>query len=445
VRLLSISYPLPNPEVDNHSIFNAPPWFDYPAVVVDPSGISRTIDEAVAGGDFRTAAGLPVRDAITSTDEVAIADVLRRRREEAIRLLERGGVLIVFAYPNALHPRVTGFTGCDRYFWLPAPPGLAYREPFLNGADGGSVAATRETHPASSILLTFEKSIAYRGYFDEHASGFRETGKVLARSQGGAATACELRLLGGTVIFLPAIEKLAAGQTKFTLAAGLLNLAKRLVPGAPGDAEPPWVEAHMLPGIESARRELEAAGAAAEAAIAERDAVSAELEELSRYRTLLWSEGYQLEDAVRRALKLFGFQVSGEPGRPAEAFADGVPAVVEVEGSKGDVSEDGFRRLSRKIEDDLLTTGTGKKGILVVNGHRLEDAADRPKGYDERLVVAAEFQGFALIPGVHLFRLVQLALTGRVDQAVIREAIVTTEGVFTPQDVEAPAGAAEGG
>jgi hypothetical protein len=437
MRLLSISYALPNPEIDNHSVFNAPPWFDYPAVVVDPAGVSRTIDDAVAGGEHRTAGGLPVREALSSSEEAGIADVLKRRREEAIRLLERGGVIFVFAHPNILHPRVTGFTGCDRYFWLPAPAGLAYREPFLQGADGGTVAATDETHPASMILLGFEKSTTYRAYFDEKAPGFKDVAAVLARSGGGAPAACELRLLGGKVVFLPAIEKFAGGHTKFKLAADFLSVARRMVAGAPGDNEPPWVEGQLVPGLDRWRRELERTGAIAEAAVAQRESVSGELDQLVRYRALLWAEGYQLEEAVRGAFRLLGFQVSGEPGRPATATADDVPAVVEVEGSKGDISDEGFRRLSRRIEDDLLATGAGQKGILVVNGHRLSDPADRPKGYDERLVAAAEFQGFALVPSIHLFRLVQLALDGA-DLAPLRAALVSTEGVLTPGELDLP-------
>ncbi len=435
MRLLTVNFALPNTDIDNQSIFNAAPWFEYPAVVVDPFGVSKVIDEACAGTDFRTGASLPVRDGTTSAGEVSIADALRRRREEAIRHLERGGVIIALAYPNALHPRVTGFTGCDRYFWLPAPPGLAYREPFLHGGDGNQVEIEDHFHPAAAVLGLNPKATTFRAYFDESSDAFREFGHVLARTPGGAVAACELRILGGRVVFLPAFELLGTGQPRFDMAKAMLTLAQKLVEGPSTDSPPAWVEEFPLPGFDEARGRLEEAGADAEAAKAEHDEAARELDELDRYRALLWAEGYPLEDAVRRSLGLLGFEIEGRPGQPATGAADGVPVVVEVEGAKGDIGHEGFRRLSRKIEDDLLATGEGKKGILAVNAHRLEPATDRAKGLSDEFIAAAEFQGFAIVPTHQLFQLTAAALAGEADVASLRNALVSTEGLFSIADL----------
>lgn len=436
MRLLTVNFALPNPDIDNQSIFNAAPWFEYPVVVVDPFGVSKAIDDACSGIEFRTGASLPVHDGTTSATEVSLADMLRRRREEAIRHLERGGVIVVLAYPNALHPRVTGFTGCDRYFWLPAPPGLAYREPFLHGGDGNQVRVEDHFHPAAAVLSLNPKATTFRAYFDESSAAFQEFGHVLARTPGGdAVAACELRVLGGRVVFLPAFELLGSGQPRFDLAKAMLTLAQKLVDGPATDSPPPWVEEFPLPGFDEARGRLEEAGADAESAKAERDEAARELDELDRYRALLWAEGYPLEDAARRSLRLLGFEIEGRTGQPASGTADGVPLVVEVEGSRGDIGQDGFRRLSRKIEDDLLATGEGKKGILVVNAHRLESASDRPKGLTDELVGAAEFQGFAIVPAHQLFQLTAAALAGDADVAALRAALVSTEGLFSVTDL----------
>src|SRR2546428_735291 len=100
MRLLTVNSPAPNPEIDNHSIFDSPPFFDYPAMLVDPVGISRGIEDVLGGREQLSGAGVPIKDEISSTGALSLAEALRRRREETIRLLERGGVVLVFAHPN---------------------------------------------------------------------------------------------------------------------------------------------------------------------------------------------------------------------------------------------------------------------------------------------------------------------------------------------------------
>ena len=45
MRLLSIGRALPNRQIDNHSIFNAPAAFDYEAIAIDPGGVFASIRE----------------------------------------------------------------------------------------------------------------------------------------------------------------------------------------------------------------------------------------------------------------------------------------------------------------------------------------------------------------------------------------------------------------
>src|SRR5690348_4747809 len=125
MRLLSIGYPLPHPNVDNASILNAPSLFDYDAVLVDPAGISAAIAAILSeGSEAWTAADEPVLNAPSGPTVAGLADLLRGRLAEAERLLARGGLIFVIGEPNVAVPGVAGFAGCDRYFWLPAPGGV---------------------------------------------------------------------------------------------------------------------------------------------------------------------------------------------------------------------------------------------------------------------------------------------------------------------------------
>ena len=91
--------------------------------------------------------------------------------------------------------------------------------------------------------------------------------------------------------------------------------------------------------------------------------------------------------------------------------------------------------MSRKIEDDLLATREGKKGILAVNAHRLVTATDRAKGLSDELIAAAEFQGFAIVPTHQLFQLTAAALGGEAHLASLRAALLSTEGLFSINDL----------
>src|SRR5438552_547214 len=122
MRILSIGRPLAHPAIDNHTIFNAPSISDYEAVVFDPGGMFESVREAAEGrGDHRTFSDQPVVNGASTPSAIGIAEVLRRRRDETARCLERGGLVVVFTYPQATLPEVLGFTGADRYFFLPAP------------------------------------------------------------------------------------------------------------------------------------------------------------------------------------------------------------------------------------------------------------------------------------------------------------------------------------
>src|SRR5262245_61353983 len=140
MRVLVIGFPLPNPQFDNHTLLNAPSWFDYDAVVVEPLMVSTAIEEVLkATGEHSTRADEPVLSRPTSRFAVGLADMIRRRRSETAQSLANGGLVVVFGQPNVVHEGVTGFPGADRYAWLPAPAGVAYEPPFLVRAEGTDV------------------------------------------------------------------------------------------------------------------------------------------------------------------------------------------------------------------------------------------------------------------------------------------------------------------
>lgn len=438
MQLLVVGMPLPNPRIDNYSFFSAPSFFDYDAVLIEPASISELIEEVVAGtgSGQTTAAQEPLVNAPTAGLNVGLADLIRRRRDETERLLERGGTVAVFARPNVTHPQVAGFAGADRYSWLPAPAGLAYAEPYLVPAFGTQVTVTDSSHPLAVFADTYANWFHYRAYFSERHPTLGPLTHVFARSIGGAAVGFELRYGRGKIIFLPAMFQIPAGDPRFKLATMLLDGLTQTVHAAVEATPPDWAGRATLPGTDQLEAAEQQAARQLDEAIERHREASAALDQVQRFRRLLWQEGrYGLEPVVREAFQMLGFYVNLDLDRPAVLEADGRTAFLEVEGSQETVVEWPYFRLQKRLERDLLDTQKPKKGIIVVNGQRLAPPDDRGRPFTETLRVAAENYGYALLRSDQLFMLVRAALSDADDDSrrYLRNLIWEMSGSQTPE------------
>jgi hypothetical protein len=371
---------------------------------------------------------------------VGLADALRRRQEETRRLLARGHLVVCFAYPDAPHPQVTGFPGCHRYYWLPAPAGLTYGPPHLMPGEGTDVQPKEADHPFAPYVDQFRANLLYRAYFGEGALG--PGAHVFARSAGGAAVGVELAVGGGRVVFLPPVRSPKAGTDRYPIAGCVLECIRHMLEREAAGPPPAWASRYALPGLterEARAEEAEREVAAAEARLAE---ARAETEPLERYRRLLWQEGkHGLEPVVREALRLLGFQVTDDLDRPAEATWEDQTMLLEVEGSPEAVGMTPHYRLRRRLEEALERTAQPQRGLIVVNGYRLRPPEERHAQYADALGVAAESMRYGLITGHQLFRAVERALEGdKAAVAAFRERLLTADGAV----VEQPEGIAAG-
>jgi len=452
MRVISLGFALPDPRVDNHSIANAPALFEYDACLLDPAAVSRQIEDIAqgagssSGGMYQTPAGSPVMPGATGAFHFGLGELLEQRRREAQKLLERGGVIAVFGYPNAPHASVSTLPGANRYTILPAAPGVVYRAPqLLAGAGGGSIKALDHAHPFAAYLDDLAGRLRFRSWWDVDAiADFESVGTVLARSQGGAAVAVEFQVLAGRVVFLPPPNTEPRGAARRNVTEALLESLIRSLETPEPEEAPNWVSRYDLPGMRDARTTVERAEglfAEAESRLIE---TRAALADASRYQGLLWREGhYAFAPLVRDAFRALGFVVTPELREPAE-LADGAEvALLEVDASAHTVKESSYFRLQRRIEEEFIRSGVRHKGVIAVNGERQQDPKDRTAPLSETLVNACENFGYALITGESLFALVSYALEGTDAEtlATIRQTILEADGLLA---IEEGAGEEEG-
>ena len=435
MRLLSIGRPLPDMAIDNHTIFNAPACFDYEAIAIDPEGVFGSIRELLdASQEHATHGDSRVVNALTGPG-VAAGEILQRRRDELVRALERGALVAVFTHPQAMITEIAGFPGLDRYFFLPAPAGLAWDAGLIRWGEGVQAAVADHRHPFARYVDAVGNDMLYRAHFNDSAPGFAKLASVFARSAGGAPVGVEFRVLGGTVVFLPA-PRSRGGDAGRKQAAAILAGARELLDQPSGDP-PSWLRQQGLAGLE----ELEAASAEAESALqraeAQREATAGELAQLTRVRDVLWTEGnHALMPAVVRCLELLGFRTSERDGQVTLSDAAG-RLELEAEGSTEAIGMAPHYRLRARLDKRIEQESRAARGLVVANGERTQPPDRRNAPIADALRVAAEATSYAVLPSSELFAAASAALDGLDDEALaaLRARLAEHDGVVSLGDL----------
>jgi len=436
VRILSLGQGLPEPNIDNYTWASSLSFFDYDAIVVDPAeAVSKFVESVTRGeGDYRTYDDIPIAEGPTTSETFGLVDLLRERREEVERLLARGGLVVCFAYPDVPHPRVGGFTGCHRYYWLPAPAGCDYGPAYLRPASGRQAKVADWEHPFAAYIDSHRNDVLYRAALPEGAAGFPGA-RVIARSPGGAVIAAEVPVGGGRVVFLPALSPNLLSSTRSEVASHLVAAIRNTLLQAAEGTPPEWTEDYPLPGLQEAQRRIAEAEAKLDELEAELDEARTEYRGIERYQRILWQEGkYGFELPVRDALTLLGATSYASPDEPAVFSMAGEVVFVEAESSTGAVGMDPHYRLRERVEQKIADDKRRPFGLVIVNGYREQAPASRQTQFTESLRIAAESMRYCLLEATTLFRAVKDKLEGKGDAAAFLKRIVATEGLFSPPE-----------
>ena len=432
MKVLVIGFPTPNPDVENYQALTAPSYYDYDALVVDPESLTRVTGELLAGErEFSTQDGRNVVNAASSASSVSAGEMLSRRTEETVRLLEAGGTVIVLGRPNAPITGIVGYEGADRYSWLPAPSGLSWAAPYMVAAEGKNVRIQDDSHPISHVLREFRRYTAYRATFNDRLEPYRKNAHTIAVAGSGIPIAAQFQVLAGRVIVMPAMT-LPTGQPRQQFGVAIVEACARLA-GVEGGATPPvWARSLAVPGLEQVDAEFEDAKSASEVATTRLREVTERRDELTAHRRLLWSIGNEFETAVKNALLLLGFSLTSKPREPLIFEADGETLYVESEASNEGVVEWPYIRLQRRLEEFLLRRRQRALGLVVVSGQRMTQPEQRKSQYSEALKLACENLQYGLLTGDTLFQMLQRAIGGASDEELeaMRRRILRSRGLL---------------
>jgi len=407
-RILSLGFPLPGIRVDNYTFCSAPSFFDYDAIVVDPNALSKLIEGVLDGSvEARTFGDRRVTNTPEHAGDVALGDLLLRRRDETRALLDRGGVVVCFAHPPAAHRSIASAGALDDYYWL------ADRAPDLIAGDGTQAEICDYQHPMAPFVLGQLANLSYRA----HLPGARDP---FVRSYGGGAIGGDIASSPGRVsdergriVMLPALKSLPSGDARYALSESLQAGIRRMIGVIAEGHAPFWTPRYGLPGLDERAQAVDAARKTQDAAQTALDDAQRAHDEVARYQRLLWQQGQVgLEDAVLDALRLIGCDVYANDPNALELSADGTRVLIEIEASDGAVDMAPHYRLRQRIERAIERTGDAPRGLIIVNGHRLLAPDERPPQASEALRTAAETMRYAVATTAGLFDAVAAKLSG---------------------------------
>ncbi len=434
-RILSLGFPLPGPQVDNYSFLSAPSFFDYDAIVVDMAALSSLLEGVINGSaEATTFADQPVRNDDTADRAASLAEILLRRRDEAAKLVENGGVIVCFAHPETMHRGISGLDAVGDYYWLPAANGGDFDAALVCPADGTQADIVDYQHPLAAFVHRQLSNLTYRAFIDvDHVPGLAAGGGVFVCSKGGAPIGVELPpVASGRVLLLPALRAIPSGDDRYVMSDDLqAGIRRALGAEAPG-REPAWLDSFALPGLDDRSAALAAAQQASAGTQAALDDARRSYEELARFRRLLWQEGsVGLDATVLDALRLIGIAVYASDPNAVELRIDGTPVLLEIEASEHDIGMAPHYRLRQRIERAIERRGQATRGLLIVNGRRLSPPGERGGGISDALRLAADTMRYCIAPTSTLFDAVSAHFRG--DDAAVaayRSRLVTHNGLL---------------
>lgn len=198
-------------------------------------------------------------------------------------------------------------------------------------------------------------------------------------------------------------------------------------------APPDWVEDYTLP----LQMPIEAEIVQYEDEIRQLEdkltAAQGRLQEVTRFRKLLYEQGEGLERAVRDALRELGAQVqdpqsrAGEDGRLIDP--SNRVGVLEIKGRVGSLHLNDVRQIDRWVRDAIAAENRPIKGILIANMYCGEPPSQRETLFPDDRVRTAERYEVCLMTTTQLFRALCKHQLGELDVTAFWDTIFSTSGV----------------
>ncbi len=426
LRLVSINFPFIESHVDHvRSLATPKALFDYDVVVIRPHPLTWLLNHPVsrAGSECW----------VEGSDFAKVESVVTRAKSGILRLLGRGGLVVVILdsievlkwNPYATgHPHLAGVHKISNYDFLDEQ----FHSCVSNGS-GQDVRLVDTSTPFSKVVQN--SSVRWTAFLERRPMCPYDNPQIFARNTSDRVIGAVFECAGGHIVTLPNFERL--NEQEFLTACWAYRSERQ-------EANPPlWIPSIYLPGEYEANNRITGFQVEIKRLQQKQASELERREELLGHKNLLYQQGrVHLEAAVRNALDLVGFQTTPPevlPGCPIEISGRirgvSMPGVLQVGASSRQITCEEFKMFAPKVVEDNKHTQVPSKRVFVGNGFN-----ETPPGtrlgtviFSPRVVEEAQEQSISLLNSVELYWVVCGVLSKEIDDLErIREAILTTSG-----------------
>lgn len=355
--------------------------------------------------------------------------VMAHKKQELKTLFAQGGVLVIvldvpsFYSFKVERQRMVKTYSVGNYDFVDANLAKC-----LSKGSGTQVAFTTSNEPFVEVLK--KSTVAWTTYLTAMPQPPLNAFTFFARAGAAGFLAGKMAYGEGHIILLPNLTRL--DDVSFLEVCAEYRFKKQ------GTMPPAWVRRVFVPGL----AEIETSIGLLETQIADlnaqREKRLMDADASSAYRKLLYEKGKtQLEPIVLRGLDDIGFgtmpseMIGGIHEIDGRTSNGSNPGILEVKGSKNQISQSEFSPFITKIVADADIKGVYSKGIFVGNGLCEADPSTRlgDSVFSKHVVEGAKRHSIALLNSVELFWLCCTQMRGDiVDKNAVRETILTGNG-----------------
>lgn len=200
------------------------------------------------------------------------------------------------------------------------------------------------------------------------------------------------------------------------------------------EESPEWAEGYTLPGESDAKHDLKNLRQEKKEIEEQITEQEGKVSEFEKYKILLWGNEGTLEALVPKVFREMGLKTEGEQkhGRDGLIITDELRLVLEITGTKNDISDNKCRQLSAWVDDvDLEDDSNDYTGLLVVNPQCNTNPSDRNKSdfLPSHLQTFLEKRGFRVLLTPRLYEIFGEYRPGNIDTSDVEELLLE-DGLF---------------
>ncbi len=362
----------------------------------------------------------------------SISAQIERRRNEVAKLLLSGRIVLCFLRPVDGCRIDTSERGdyelATNYGWLPNDyKGIIE---LTRAGTGDSIILKKLSDPFMDYFRAFAGDLEYAAYLDMKGEN---TDGVYATTKTDNIVGAHFSAANGHLIFLPPPPANAQPKKIFGI---LLGCASAILGKAIRIPQPNWAKLEELPGELEIIDRIKKLDDEISKINSRRETIQNERAELLDFKGLLFEQGAPLEKSVKSALALLGFRCDQRQEQFAEhdvifSSPEG-RGIGEVEGKdKSAINIEKLDQLSRVVDEDFKIEDSFAQGVLIGNGYRLTEPANRQAQFTKKVCQAADHKRFGLLTTIELFKAVKAVLADKDNEELktrFRKAILETKG-----------------